>query len=77
MCDELSNPCDELDLVLARRVVANAYAKKDRRFNTACQMMAGMLSNETLTASLVNDTDGLVRLAFQVADKVIETEYPQ
>jgi hypothetical protein len=75
--DEEMNACAELDLVLARRVVANAYAKKDRRFNTACQMMAGMLSNETLTASLVNDTDGLVRLAFHVADKMIGEEYPQ
>jgi hypothetical protein len=77
MNDDLSDARGELELELARRVVANACAKKERRFNTACQMMAGLLSNEKLTGDFANNTDGLVRLAYRLADKVIETEYPQ
>jgi hypothetical protein len=76
--DDLCNARGELELGLAQRVVANACAKKERRFNTACQMMVGILSNETLTDNFASDMeDALVRRAYRIADKMIETEYPQ
>jgi hypothetical protein len=76
MNDDLSDARGELELELARRVVANACAKKERRFNTACQMMAGILANETLTDNFASDMeDALVRLAYRFADKMIEKEY--
>jgi hypothetical protein len=40
--------------------------------------MVGILSNETLTDNFAsNMEDALVRRAYRIADKVIETEYPQ
>jgi hypothetical protein len=80
MCDELSNPGVHTELELARRAVLEArdmVRLKERRFNTACQMMAGLLSNAKMTGDFANNTDGLVRLAYGLADKVIEKEYKQ
>jgi hypothetical protein len=80
MNDRLSNPGVHAELELARRAVLEARDMariKERRFNVACQMMAGLLANEKLTSDFASNTDGLVRLAYRFADKVIEKEYPQ
>jgi hypothetical protein len=78
MEDRLINPGTHAELELARRAVLEARDMvriKERRFNTACQMMAGLLANEKLTGDFASNTDGLVRLAYRFADKMIEKEY--
>jgi hypothetical protein len=81
MNDRLSNPGAHAELEFARRAVLEARDTvriKERRFNTACQMMAGILANEKLTDNFAsNMEDALVRLAYRFADKMIEKEYKQ
>jgi hypothetical protein len=80
MHDTLNNPGTHTELELARRAVLEArdiMRLKERRLNVACQMMAGLLANEKLTGDFASNTDGLVRLAYRFADKMIEKEYKQ
>ena len=60
--------------IASAQVVA---AAKERRFNVACQMMAGMLANPNLVNEISWDSESLVGedtfvdLSYNIADKML------
>jgi hypothetical protein len=73
MHEELNNARGELELARRERSIAVMEANRnERRLNVACQMMAGILANKKLTGDYVSDEDGLVRLSYRIADKMIK-----